>query len=71
MRGTLLGDKSYCAVFDNSKIKRFVPNFEAAIPFSKGIKETIQWFEAEPSRMKIYEETNRFFDGLIENFSKY
>ena len=25
--GTLLGDKSWCAVFDNSKIKRFVPGF--------------------------------------------
>jgi nucleoside-diphosphate-sugar epimerase len=71
VRGTLLGDKSYCAVFDNSKIKRFVPDYTATIPFAEGIKETIQWFEAEPSRMKVNEETNRFFNELIANFSKY
>ncbi|WP_245531741.1 hypothetical protein [Anaerophaga thermohalophila] len=39
--------------FDNSKIKRFVPGFQATIPFSEGIKRTIRWFEAEPGRIQI------------------
>ncbi len=66
--GNLLGDKSYCAIFDNSKIKRFVPDFVATIPFSTGIRRTLDWFEADPSRMVIKEETNRFQDELIKNF---
>jgi nucleoside-diphosphate-sugar epimerase len=67
-RGNLLGDKTHCAIFDNSKIKRFVPGYVATIPFSEGIKQTIEWFESDPSRMIIKEETNRFLDELIESF---
>jgi nucleoside-diphosphate-sugar epimerase len=70
VRGTLLGDKSHSALFDNSKIKRFVPGFIATILFSVGIKETLKWFEADPSRMVVKEETNRFLDGLIEKYGK-
>jgi len=65
VRGTLLGDKSHSALFDNSKIKRFVPDFVANIPFSQGIKQTLNWFDADPSRRVIKEETNRFLDGVI------
>lgn len=65
VRGTLLGDKSHSALFDNSKIKRFVPDFVANIPFSQGIKQTLIWFDADPSRRVIKEETNRFLDGVI------
>jgi nucleoside-diphosphate-sugar epimerase len=65
VRGTLLGDKSHSALFDNSKIKRFVPDFVATIPFADGIRETLQWFGSDPSRQVIREETNRFLDGLI------
>ena len=66
VRGTLLGDKSHCAIFDNSKIKKFVPEFVATIPFAEGIKQTLRWFEADKSRMLVSDVTNRFLDGLIE-----
>jgi nucleoside-diphosphate-sugar epimerase len=65
VRGTLLGDKSHSALFDNSKIKRFVPGFRAVIPFSEGIKKTIEWFDADATRRVISDETNRFLNGLI------
>jgi len=69
-RGNLLGDKAHSAIFDNSKIKRLVPDYVATIPFSEGIKRTLKWFESDPSRMIIKEETNRFLDELIENYSR-
>ncbi|MBK7805574.1 MAG: SDR family oxidoreductase [Saprospiraceae bacterium] len=69
-RGSLLGDKSYSAVFDNSKIKKFVPTYKANIPFAVGIKNTLHWFESEPTRMIINEQTNKFLDGLIDNFGR-
>ena len=50
MVGSLSGDKASSVVFDNSKIKRFVPGFSARVPFAEGIAQTIAWFDADPSR---------------------
>jgi nucleoside-diphosphate-sugar epimerase len=44
MGANLLGDKSHSMIFDNSKIKKFVPEFQAKTPFSKGATEIVQWF---------------------------
>ncbi len=63
--GPLLGDKSWCAVFDNSKIKRFVPDFVATVPFAQGIKRSVEWFDADPKRCTVDDEFNRFMDELI------
>jgi nucleoside-diphosphate-sugar epimerase len=68
MRGSLLGDKSVSAIFDNTKIKKFVPGFEASIPFKMGIRETIRWFEADPARMRIVEGNNRLIDTILEKY---
>ena len=37
----LLGDKAHSVIFDNSKIKRLVPDFYPTIPFSQGAREMI------------------------------
>jgi nucleoside-diphosphate-sugar epimerase len=50
---SLLGDKTWSVIFDNSKIKRFVPGWQAKIPFAQGIQHTLEWFQADPSRMII------------------
>jgi nucleoside-diphosphate-sugar epimerase len=63
--GTLLGDKSVSAIFDNSKIKRLVPGFRAAIPYREGIKGTIAWFEADPARQVVDPATDAFIERLI------
>ncbi len=70
MRGNLLGDKAVSVIFDNTKIKRFVPDFVATIPFKEGIKRTVKWFEAEPSRMKIVPENNNLMDKIIDSYEK-
>ncbi len=69
--GGLLGDKSVSTIFDNSKIKRFVPGFTATIPFREGIKRTIQWFEADPKRMVIDEANNTLLDVIIAAYQKH
>ena len=68
--GSLVGDKGTSAVFDNTKIKRFVPDFVATIPFKQGIKRTIDSFEAEPSRQIIKKETNDWIDNVIARYEK-
>jgi nucleoside-diphosphate-sugar epimerase len=61
----LLGDKAHSVIFDNSKIKAFVPGFAATIPFADGAKEIISWFESNPSRQIVNEQTDRILDKII------
>jgi nucleoside-diphosphate-sugar epimerase len=64
----LLGDKSHSMVFDNSKIKRIVPEFVAAIPFSQGVREIINWYDDHPSRQVVDEDFNLQTDRIIEAY---
>ena len=66
--GSLLGDKSWSVIFDNSKIKRFVPDFVASIPFNKGIKKTLDWFETDPNRQIVNEESDQLFNKIIDDY---
>ena len=66
--GSLLGDKAISVVFDNSKIKRFVPGFTATTPFSRGIEETLAWFAAEPHRRTIDAAANGQWDEIIRRY---
>ncbi len=68
--GTLLGDKAHSAIFDNSKIKAFVPDFKSTIPFSEGVKRTLAWFEADPGRRVIRERTNDLFEKVIKAYER-
>lgn len=61
----LLGDKSWCAMFDNSKIKSFVPGWEARIPFAEGIRRTVAWFDADPSRQAVDDKANARVDEIL------
>jgi nucleoside-diphosphate-sugar epimerase len=67
--GSLLGDKAHSVIFDNSKIKKFVPDFAATTPFKTGIKKTVEWFEAEPCRMVVSDETNAMMDRIIQAYA--
>lgn len=63
--GTLLGDKAWSAVFDNSKIKRFVPGFQAQIPLRAGLRRTLDWFGAEESRRRIDAAVNAEIETIL------
>jgi len=64
-RGSFIGDKAVSCVFDNSKLKEFVPEYQATMPFYKGIKQTINWFESQPDKCKVDEEWNQLMDEII------
>jgi nucleoside-diphosphate-sugar epimerase len=68
--GTLLGDKSVSVVFDNSKIKQFVPGYCATTSFAEGIRESIAWFNADPARKQIDGPVNATMDKLIAAYEK-
>jgi nucleoside-diphosphate-sugar epimerase len=62
--GTLWVDKSNSAVFDNSKLRSLVPEFDAVVALADGIRETVEWFDADPRRQEIDYEANVFWDHL-------
>ena len=68
--GTLLGDKSGSAVFDTTKIKRFVPDFRAVTPYAEGIRRTVAWFDADPARQLIDAEMDARWDRLIAAYEQ-
>lgn len=64
----LFGDKAEHGVFDNGKIKRFVPDFECRKTFRAALGESIAWFNADPARKKIDPEQDRLIDGIISRW---
>ena len=65
LEGNLLGDKTWSVIFDNSKIKTFVPGFQATIPFYAGIRRTLDWFHADGKRQVIEPQVNAEMDRII------
>jgi len=66
----LLGDKAHSCIFDNSKIKHFVPAFIPKVHFAEGLRRSLDWYNARPA-LKIPNETlNAEFDKLLGCWDK-
>lgn len=66
---SLLGDKTHSMIFDNTKIKSFVPEFKCTIPFEHGAKEIVDWYKNNPEYQIVDESINKTFDSILENYS--
>jgi len=66
--GTLTGDKANSVVFDNSKIKRFVPDFVCEVDWAEGCRRSLVWFEKDISRQTIDDEMNAMWDRIIRAY---
>ena len=66
--GTLLADKAESVIFDNSKIKTFVPEFKAIIPFATGIKRTLNWLDENPDRKVINVDKNDKIENVLNAY---
>lgn len=64
--GGLLGDKANTVVFDNRKLKRLVPGFQAEIRFDQGIQETVNHLLAHKELQIEDPEFDRWCDAVIE-----
>ena len=61
----LLGDKAHSVIFDNSKIKRFVPDFAASTPFARGAEEILAWYDADPARQAVDPRLDALMDVMV------
>jgi nucleoside-diphosphate-sugar epimerase len=67
---SLLGDKTHSVIFDNSKVKRVVPDFVARIPFARGAEEMIDWYDADPARRVIDQAVSRTVDRIVADWQR-
>lgn len=70
MTGGLHGDKASSVVMDNSKIKRFVPDFVATTKLRDGVAKSIAWYDADPARQLIDTQANANWDKLIAAYER-
>ena len=68
--GSLIGDKANSVVFDNSKIKRFVPEFDCKVHWAEGVRRSLAWFAADPARRTLDSEANQRWDALIAAYRR-
>ena len=64
-RGGLLGDKANSVVFDNSKLKRLVPEFVASTRFDQGVKQTVKYILAHPELQTEDKEFDIWCDKVV------
>jgi nucleoside-diphosphate-sugar epimerase len=67
---SLLGDKTHSVIFDNSKLKRVVPDFVARIPFARGAEEIIAWYDADPARRAIDQTVEHTMDRIVADWQR-
>lgn len=61
----LTGDKAQTAVFDNTKIKAFVPDFVCKVPFEEGARRCVAYFEAHKELCAQDSEWDAKMDEMI------
>jgi nucleoside-diphosphate-sugar epimerase len=68
--GSLIGDKANSVVFDNSRIKKLVPDFDCKITWADGLRRSLVWFEAHPEFQTVDEELEPILDRIIAAYEK-
>jgi len=65
---SLLGDKTHSVMFDNTKLRTVVPEFVATIPFDRGAREIVDWYDADERRRTIDRRLDTIMDQLIDAY---
>ena len=68
--GSLIGDKANSVVFDNSKIKRFVPEYACEVDWAEGVRRALAWFQSHPEFQIVDEPMNAVWDRVISAYER-
>jgi nucleoside-diphosphate-sugar epimerase len=68
--GSLIGDKANSVVFDNSKIKRFVPDYSCEVNWAEGVRRCLAWFEEHPEFQTLDHEIDAVWDRIIASYKR-
>lgn len=64
--GSLIGDKAVSVVFDNSKLKRIVPEMKTNIRFNEGARRSLEYVLSHPECQEEDPEFDAWCDRLID-----
>ncbi len=67
---SLLGDKKWCKLFDNSKIRRVVPGFHCDIPFHVGIRATLARYASGELKKVVDPRIHALIDRLVADYQR-
>ncbi len=68
--GSLWGDKSVSVVFDNTKLKRAVPNMRTNVRFDMGVRKALNYVSEHPELQKEDPEFDEWCDKVIAALEK-
>jgi nucleoside-diphosphate-sugar epimerase len=61
----LVGDLAHSGVFDNTKIKRFVPSFGQRLTFQRAVRRMLDWRAAHPEQTRPDPTTDAVLDRIV------
>jgi nucleoside-diphosphate-sugar epimerase len=70
LHADLAGDKTVNFLFDNTKIKRFVPDFCAKIPYAQGVKASIDHMRAHEELRVLDHEYIAMYEKILAAYSR-
>ncbi len=62
---TLLGDKAFSHVFDNSKLKRLVPHVESSLSFWEGVQRCALYYLENLNQISVNQALDKLMDQII------
>lgn len=69
--GSLIGDKANSVVFDNSKVKKLVPEFKAEITAKEGIRRTVEYVLSHKECQQDDDEFDKWCDDIIAAVERF
>jgi len=70
LRGTLLGDKAHSAVFDNSKLRRLLPEFRCVKSFAEGVRESVTWLRNHPTDRNLNPKVDLRIEAVLNSWRR-
>ncbi|MDR1003725.1 MAG: SDR family oxidoreductase [Prevotellaceae bacterium] len=66
LEGNLLGDKANTVVFDNSKVKRLVPDFVCTVSMAAGLRKAVHYMLSHKEAQVPDEAFDKWCDRIVE-----
>lgn len=66
--GEFVGDLGHSAVFDNAKIRRFVPGFAPKLTFERAVRRMLDWRAAHPETAAGDAETAAVLERVVDAY---
>jgi nucleoside-diphosphate-sugar epimerase len=64
----LVGDLSHSAIFDNTKIRRYVPSFAPGLTFHRAVQRMVDWRAAHPAETAANDGVNEIQDRMARGY---